>query len=205
MRIKVCGITTLNDALLACKAGADALGFVFAPEARKRNRYIAPDDARAIIAQLPPFITSVAVCVNESLEQLRQWLVFVDRVQLHGEESPDSYAAVADRAIKAVRVGQDFDITTLQAHPAAAFLLDACVSGERGGTGSQCDWTMARSVVEQVKRPVILAGGLTSDNVVEAIGAVRPAGVDVSGGVESEPGRKDPDKIREFIQNARRA
>ena len=205
MRIKVCGITNLNDALLACKAGADALGFVFAPEARKRNRYISPEDARSIIAQLPPFVTTVAVCVNEPLAQLREWLTFVDRVQLHGEEAPESYAPVAERAIKAVRIGAGFDPATLKAHPASAFLLDACVAGERGGTGVRCDWTAARDVVAASGRPVVLAGGLTPDNVVEAIISVRPAGVDVSGGVEAEPGRKDPVKIREFIQNAKRA
>ncbi|MDQ1256686.1 MAG: phosphoribosylanthranilate isomerase, partial [Candidatus Hydrogenedentes bacterium] len=159
--VKICGITNLDDALAACDAGADALGFVFAPEARKRNRYIAPDDARTIITQLPPFVTTVAVCVNEPVERLLEFLTFVDRVQLHGEESIEVCRAVAPRAIKAFRAGPDFDPRTMLDYPAAAYLLDAQVPGERGGTGETCDWDAARQVAA-LGRPLILEIGRAS-------------------------------------------
>src|SRR5690606_18345286 len=106
--VKICGITNLEDALAACEAGADALGFVFAEEARKRNRYIDPDGARKIVAKLPPFVTMVAVTVNASEVQLREYLSFMDRVQLHGEESPSLVAAIGARALKVFRPGPGF-------------------------------------------------------------------------------------------------
>ncbi|HEX71878.1 MAG TPA: phosphoribosylanthranilate isomerase [Candidatus Hydrogenedentes bacterium] len=204
MKIKICGITNAEDALAACEAGADALGFVFAPEARKRNRYIASEAAREIIAALPPFLVTVAVTVNEPLERLREYLQFVDRVQLHGEEPEEVCRAIAPRAIKAFRAGPGLDMAAMRQCPAGACLLDAAVSGERGGTGTVCDWDTARSAVDAGLR-IILAGGLTPENVGEAVRSVRPYAVDVSGGVESAPGKKDHEKIRQFIQNARSA
>ena len=148
MKIKICGITNAEDALAAWEAGADALGFVFAREARKRNRYIAPETAREIIAKLPPFLVTVAVTVNEPLERLREYLQFVDRVQLHGEEPAEVCRAIGPRAIKAFRAGPDLDMAAMRQCPAGACLLDAAVMGERGGTGKVCDWNTARSVVE---------------------------------------------------------
>lgn len=204
MKIKICGITNLEDALGACDAGADALGFVFAPEARKRSRYIAPEAAREIIAALPPFVVSVAVTVNEPLDRLQEYLQFVDRVQLHGEESETVCRALGTRAIKAFRAGPDLDIAAMRQCPAGACLLDAAMSGARGGTGMICDWDAAQRAVNTGLR-VILAGGLTPENVSEAVRRVRPYGVDVSGGVESGPGKKDYEKVRQFIQNARSA
>ncbi len=199
-KVKICGITNLDDALAACDAGADALGFIFAPEGKKRNRYIEPADACRIIAQLPPMVTTVAVCVNDAPERLLEYLTFVDCVQLHGEETPETCEAVAPRAIKAFRVGQDFDIQHMLTYPARANLVDAFVPDARGGTGKICDWERAREAVA-LDRPLILAGGLTPENVSEAVRIVQPYAVDTSGGVEAAPGKKDHERIRQFIQN----
>jgi phosphoribosylanthranilate isomerase len=201
-RIKICGITNREDALAACDAGADALGFNFAEEAKKRNRYIEPDAAREIIAELPPFVTTVAVCVNAPQAELEAYLRFVDFVQLHGEESAEDCNALAGRVIKAFRVGPGFDLAGMLAYRAAAFLLDAYVEGARGGTGKVFDWSTAVRA-KAFERPLILAGGLTPDNVAEAVRLVQPYAVDVAGGVESAPGKKDHELIRRFIRNAR--
>ncbi len=201
-KVKICGITCLEDALAACDAGADALGFVFAPEARKRNRYIEPDAAREIICQLPPFVTAVAVVVNEPIDRLLHYLGFVDRVQLHGEEDAALGAELPGRVIKAFHAGPAFTVEHMLRFPAGAYLLDASVPGERGGTGTTCDWGLAREAVATGK-PVILAGGLTPENVGEAVRAVRPYAVDVSGGVEAAPGKKDHERIRAFIHHAK--
>lgn len=201
MRVKICGITNLEDALAACDAGADALGFVFAPEAKARNRYIEPEQARAIIEKLPPFVTTVAVCVNEPTSRLLEYAKFCDRVQLCGEERAEDVARLPqDRVIKVLRAGPDFNLAAASSFPASAYLLDAACG--HGGAGAACDWTAARKAVDAGLR-VILAGGLTPDNVAEAVRAVRPYAVDTSGGVESAPGKKDHDKIRRFIANAK--
>lgn len=200
-KVKICGITRLEDALAACEAGADALGFNFAPEARRNNRYIAPEDARRIVAQLPPLVMAVAVCVNETTERLLEYLEFVDRVQLHGEETPEQCAPVAHRAIKVFRAGADFDPQAMLAYPTAAFMLDAQATA-RGGTGITCDWDMARRAAD-LGRPLILAGGLTPENVADAIRTVRPYAVDTASGVESATGIKDHERIRRFIHNTK--
>jgi phosphoribosylanthranilate isomerase len=201
-KVKICGITTLEDALAACEAGADALGFVFAPEAKQRNRYVGPEAARAIAEQLPPFVTTVAVCVNEPVARLLEYLEFVDYVQLCGEETPENCRPVASRAIKAFRAGAGFASETMLAYPAVAYLLDASVPGAHGGTGQTADWDAARRAVA-LGRPVILAGGLTPENVAAAVRAVRPYAVDASTGIESAPGRKDHERMRSFIKNAK--
>lgn len=202
-KIKICGITNLEDALAAVDAGADALGFVLAEEAKKRGRYVAPEAVAEIIAQMPPLVTTVAVCVNATPEALAHYLSFVDLVQLHGEESPESIA-VGHRAIKAFRTGPGVRLETLQRYAVRGWLLDAHVPGERGGTGAVSDWEFAKSAVA-LGRPVVLAGGLTPENVGAAVRAVRPYAVDVSGGVEAAPGKKDHERIREFIKHAREA
>jgi phosphoribosylanthranilate isomerase len=203
MRVKICGITNLEDALAACEAGADALGFVFAPEAKARNRYIDPSQARKIIEKLPPLVATVAVCVNEPPERLLGYADFFDRLQLCGEERAEDVAILRrERLIKVFHAGPDFDLASAIAFPASACLLDA--PGAHGGTGAACDWTAARKAVDAGLR-VILAGGLTPENVAEAVRAVRPYAVDTSGGVESAPGKKDHDRIRRFIENAKNA
>jgi len=204
-KVKICGITNLDDAIAACEAGADALGFVFAEEARKRNRYIDPKQAAAIIAQLPPFVTGVAVCVNAPISQLREYLSFAHMVQLCGEEAPEDYRAIADRALKVFHVGPGFKSEGMIAHPVRAYVLDADAHGAHGGTGATCDWEAAARAAATLEKLVILAGGLTPENVGEAVRIVRPYAVDTSGGVEASPGKKDHERIRQFIRNAKSA
>lgn len=203
-RVKICGIVTLEDALAACDAGADALGFNFAPEARARGRYIDPESAQALVRQLPPFVTTVAVSVNPSAAQVGEWLKFVDCVQFHGDESKAFVAAFGDRAIKAFRVSQGFEPGSMLDYTTRAYLLDASVPGFSGGSGQAFDWNIAREAVA-LGRPIILAGGLTPANVAEAVRTVRPAAVDTASGVESAPGKKDYERIRDFVRNAKNA
>lgn len=201
MRTKVCGITTLDDALAACAAGVDAIGFNFAEAAKSRGRYITPEAAERIVPMLPPFVTVVAVFVNPEPAEIERVLNFIDVVQLHGDEPPELCASVPTRVVKAFRAGPDFNPAVLDAYEVSAFLFDAAVPGEYGGTGVVCDWNAARAAVAMGK-PVILAGGLTPENVADAIAAVRPYGVDTAGGVESAPGKKDHERIRDFVRNA---
>ncbi len=203
MKIKICGITNRDDALAAIDAGADALGFNFADEARAKKRYIAPEEARRIAEELPPFVVTVAVTVNATAAQLHEFLLYMDRVQLHGEESPEFAADFGHRAIKALRIGPDFSPDAVNRYNVGSVLLDAFDAVARGGTGKTADWALARKTVEEARRPVLLAGGLTPENVTEAVRIVRPYGVDVSGGVEKEPGKKDHDKLRRFVREAK--
>lgn len=202
VRVKICGITNVGDALAAVEAGADALGFVFAEEGRARNRYIDLSAAALIVRELPPWVSTVGVCVNDSSETLRRYLDVVDFVQLHGEESVDVCATVADRAIKVFRVGPAFDVATMCAYPARAYLLDTYSTNARGGTGESFDWDVARQAVA-LGRPIVLAGGLTPENVGAAVAHAKPFAVDTSGGVEASPGKKDHERIRTFIRRAK--
>ncbi len=204
IRVKVCGITNLEDALVAALAGADALGFNFWP---RSPRYIAPRAAADIIAQLPPLVTSVAVVVDEPPAQVARLArrSGVRAVQLHGEESPQDVAALAAdgfAVLKAVRVGRDFRPQQLRSYVGVdAFLLDTEVKGRRGGTGKSFDWKKARAANRYGR--VLLAGGLTVENVGEAVAQARPYGVDVCSGVERRPGSKNHDLLREFIRRAK--
>lgn len=204
IRVKVCGITNLEDALVAALAGADALGFNFWP---RSPRYIAPRAAADIIAQLPPLVTPVAVVVDEPPAQVARLArrSGVRAVQLHGQESPQDVAALAAdgfAVLKAVRVGQDFRPQQLRSYVGVdAFLLDTEVKGRRGGTGKSFDWKKARAANRYGR--VLLAGGLTVENVGEAVAQARPYGVDVCSGVERRPGNKDHDLLREFIRRAK--
>lgn len=204
VRIKVCGITNLGDALAAADAGADALGFNFYPTS---PRYIEPEEAERIVAALPPFVTPVGVFVNESryVIQAVATRCSIRTVQLHGDELPGDVAALAPlEVIKAFLVGPRFRPQVVKNYKGcAAFLLDTEVHGHRGGTGKSFDWQAARRAKAYGR--VILAGGLAPDNVEQAITTVRPFGVDVCTGVERAPGKKDPRRLREFIQRARLA
>jgi phosphoribosylanthranilate isomerase len=200
-RVKICGIRTVDDARLAVELGAVALGFIFWPSS---PRYIEPAEAGAIVAALPPFVTTVGVFVNQPVEIVSHVAdqVNVGAIQLHGDEAVEDYADDAAgvsrgrRIIKAVAVANGRDcVPVVKAVPAAAtVLLDAHDPEKRGGTGQTIDWTQAASAARV--RPIILSGGLNADNVREAVAAVRPYAVDVSSGVESSPGVKDPDKLR---------
>jgi phosphoribosylanthranilate isomerase len=201
-KVKICGITNLEDALFAAEAGADALGFVFYT---KSPRYIAPDRAREIVLRLPPFVAKVGVFVNEELDLVKEIMAYchLDYAQLHGDEPPEQVAALAPRAIKAVRVRSAADVERLSAYRAAAYLLDAYHPTKPGGIGETWDWELAAAA----KRygPIILAGGLKPDNVAAAIGRVHPYAVDVSSGVEAAPGIKDHQMVWRFIRAAKGA
>lgn len=197
-RIKVCGITRLEDALLAAELGADALGFNFY---RPSPRYIAPEAARAIIQRLPPFVMPVGVFANEKdMDRIAAIAeeAGVGGIQLHGPQFPEVAAPPAGcLLIRAVAVGEDFKAESLAALKANAFLLDACHPQLMGGTGMQFDWKLARDADRY--GAIILAGGLNPGNVGRAMKEVRPYAVDVATGVESAPGKKDPALLRAFF------
>ncbi|PLX84814.1 MAG: phosphoribosylanthranilate isomerase [Desulfuromonas sp.] len=200
MKVKICGITNIDDALHACACGADALGFVFYGQS---PRCVSPVQTRSIVAALPPFVTTVGLFVNETPQIIRTIAADcgLDVIQLHGDEEPDECDFTPLRVIKALRVKDASSLVDQAAFETSALLLDAWVKDAYGGTGHTFNWQLAAEVANQ--RPVILAGGLTPDNVTEAVRQVRPYGVDVSSGVEEVPGRKDSGLVRQFIQKAK--
>jgi len=201
IKIKICGITNSEDACAAASLGANALGFIFVPGT---PRYIKPQAAARIISELPPFITTVGVFADASLEIVSETvrLCGLSAVQLHGSETPE-YCREIERAklIKAFRVKDRNSLSSIPEYKVSAYLLDTYVKGKKGGTGETFNWELAREAKEYGK--IIIAGGLTPENVAQAIQHVQPYAVDVSGGVESSPGKKDHAKIRAFIENAR--
>lgn len=203
IRIKICGMTNLEDALLAAELGADALGFIFYP---KSPRAIRPEAAREIIRQLPPFVLTVGVFVDEEQARVREIVAYagLDWLQLHGAESPGYCRAVGRRVIKGFRVKGEESLALLASYHGAvqAFLLDTYRPGTPGGTGETFDWELARRAKEH--GPIILAGGLTPDNVAQAIRQAQPAAVDVASGVEAAPGKKDPNKLKAFLEAVKR-
>ena len=201
-RVKICGITNLEDARHASMSGADALGFVFY---QGSPRFINPDLARRIIADLPPLVTTVGLFVNETPTRIREMVEFcgLNTVQLHGDEEPDQCNYPPCRVIKALRLRQQMDSGLFAAYRVSALLLDAYIPGQCGGTGQRCDWQQAADIAAQHR--VILAGGLNPENVAEAVRQVHPYGVDVSSGVEEKPGKKDPEKVARFIRMAKEA
>jgi phosphoribosylanthranilate isomerase len=202
VKVKIEGITTPEDAEMAIDAGADALGFVFYPPSPRSVDALV---AREIVRIIPPFVTSVGVFVNESVEHVRRVREEVGllAVQLHGDETPEMVRALGSWAIKAFRVGPDFSPGVIKSYGVSTFLLDAYRKGLPGGTGEIFDWDIA--IECKTLGRLILAGGLSPENVVEAVRKVHPYAVDVATGVESEPGRKDPSKVKAFIQAAKAA
>lgn len=203
VRSKICGITRIEDALAAAEAGADAIGFVFYA---KSPRAVDVRQARAIIAELPPFVTTVGLFVNASRCELSEILEVVplDLLQFHGDESPQDCAGHNRPWIKALRVRPGDDLQVACQHYAAAqgILLDTYVPGIPGGTGEAFDWSL---VPAGLNKPIILAGGLSPENVGQAIAQVRPYAVDVSGGVEQAKGVKDAAKIEAFVRAVKQA
>jgi phosphoribosylanthranilate isomerase len=201
VRVKICGITRLDDALDACRAGADALGFVFHP-ASPRN--IAPQTAAAIVARLPPFVTSVGLFVDADAAFVEAVLATanLDLLQFHGHETPAECGRFGKPYLKAVRVSPDTDLLEYAAtyKTARGLLLDAYVPGVAGGTGVAFDWGL---IPPELAGSIVLSGGLTPENVGEAVRRVRPWAVDVSSGVEAAKGVKDPHKVSRFIANAK--
>jgi phosphoribosylanthranilate isomerase len=203
VRVKICGITRLQDLHAACDAGADALGFVFF---EKSPRHLTIAAAAALVREVPPFVQSVGLFVNADPAFIAAVLqaVPLDLLQFHGDETPAECARFGRPYIKAVRVKPDTDLLKCAADFDAArgLLLDAFVPGVPGGTGERFDWGL---VPANLPKPVILSGGLTLDNVAEAVRTVRPWAVDVSSGVEAAKGIKDAHKIARFIAKAKEA
>lgn len=199
-RVKICGITCLEDAYAAVEAGADALGFVFAESPRR----ISPAAAASIISRLPPFVTTVGLVVDEDPSDLLDECP-LDMIQFHGDEPPELVARIGRRSIKAFRIRTRRDLEQMRLYPSAsAHLLDAYHPQLRGGTGVALDWQDLSAAIEPGPA-LIIAGGLTHDNVAECVRLLRPYAVDVSSGVERAPGRKDPDLVRRFIAAAKSA
>jgi phosphoribosylanthranilate isomerase len=205
--VKVCGITTPEDGLLAAEAGADAVGFVFHPMSPRR---VEPARAAAIADALPPLVARVGVFVDATRDEMTRVAdeVGLDVLQLHGDEPPEALEGLPRRALKAVRVGAGFNPEdALRYRAAAGVLVDTRLADQTarpGGTGTAFDWTLVGGLRDQVGF-LMLAGGLTPDNVAEAIAEVRPHAVDVSSGVERLPGRKEPARVKAFVEAVRAA
>lgn len=200
-RVKICGITREEDALAAVAAGADAIGLVFYPPS---PRHVTPEQAGRITRRLPPFVTVVGLFVNADAETIAQSVAAgrVNLLQFHGQECPDYCAQHGLPWLKAVRMKEDLDLDKAAADyaGAAALLLDAYRPGVPGGTGETFDWAR---IPGHLAERIVLAGGLNPDNVAEAVRTVHPYAVDVSGGVEAEPGIKDPARIASFMRGVR--
>lgn len=204
LKVKICGLTNLEDALAAAEGGADAVGFVLY---RKSPRYVEPNIVRAIVRALPPLVLPVGVFVNESVEGVRDTMdsCGLALAQLHGDE-PSAYCEQVGRPIlKALRVRDGISALAIAEYQGRAgvrgFVLDAFSDQAYGGTGTLADWSLAGEIAKTCR--ILLAGGLTPENVADAVKTVRPYGVDVSSGVESSPGKKDHGRMRAFLQAAR--
>ena len=201
VKVKICGMTNLKDALLAAENGADAVGFIFYKES---PRSISQKDVKEIVDQLPPFVETVGVFVNETSDKVNRIAeqCRLTSVQLHGNESPAFCRRIKGRVVKAFRVKDAKSLEGISSYDVNGFLLDSYNDGGRGGTGQVFDWNLALRAKKQ--GPVILAGGLNPYNVYTAIHRVKPYGVDVCSGVEKSAGVKDPQKISEFIRAVRK-
>ena len=197
VRVKVCGITNLEDASKVVYYGASAVGFIFT---KKSPRYISPSKARKIIESLPPFVVPVGVFLDQSERAVKDICKFtrIRTVQFHGEEKPVYCKRFADfKVIKAFRIGEYFPEDYIRKYKVDAYLFDTLVDGAQVGTGKAFNWSMLRN--KKIERPFILSGGLNDQNVREALDVVTPYAVDVCSGIEKSPGIKDPRRIRGFF------
>lgn len=207
VKVKICGVTNLEDAVDALECGADMLGFNFY---EKSPRYILPDAARHIISQLPDSILGIGVFVNGSVSHILEIeeIGGLNAIQLHGDETSEFVSKLRQRTnaeiIKAVRVADDFVAADVLSYGSDAILLDAYSPLERGGTGESFEWNKAVDTSRYVTK-LFLAGGLRPENVADAVRTVRPYAVDVASGVESAPGKKDMKKVEAFVRNAKNA
>jgi phosphoribosylanthranilate isomerase len=201
VKVKICGITRVEDALAAVRLGADALGFNFWPRSK---RYLPPAEARGIVRRLPAFVTAVGVFVDPTRDEVLRaaGASGVAVAQLHGDETPAFCASLPLPVLKGVRLAGPHDLAQLAAYEVLGFLLDAPGAGY-GGSGTTCDWPLAAAVAREL--PVVLAGGLTPENVADAVRTVRPWAVDVASGVEAAPGVKDAERMRRFVERAKEA
>ena len=200
VKVKICGMTNLKDVKVAVDGGVDAVGFIFY---KKSPRSVTMQAVREIILELPPFVDSVGVFVNETAEQINKIADHckLDRVQLHGDESPAFCKKIRRRVIKAIRVKDIQSLKKLSDYSVSSFLLDTFSEDQYGGTGKVFDWNLAYPAKKY--GPIILAGGLTPINVRQAIQRIKPYGVDVCSGVESQPGIKDHKKMKAFLKNVK--
>jgi phosphoribosylanthranilate isomerase len=201
-KIKICGITNIDDALLSVRLGADMIGFNFYENS---PRYIEPSEAASIIQRLNGSVEKVGIFVNETVGRLREIveLARLDAVQLHGDESPVYVGELAGvKVIKAFRIDKDFNLTQLERFDVDAVLVDAYSADEFGGTGKTCDWTTAKKIAEKFPN-MFLSGGLSAENVAAAVKQVKPYAVDACSLLETEKGKKDASKLEEFIAAAR--
>ena len=200
VKVKICGMTNLKDVKVAVDGGVDAVGFIFY---KKSPRSVTMQVVREIVLELPPFVDSVGVFVNETAEQINKIADHckLDRVQLHGDESPAFCKKIRRRVIKAIRVKDIQSLKKLSDYPVSSFLLDTFSEDKYGGTGKVFDWNLAYPAKKY--GPIILAGGLTPINVRQAIQRIQPYGVDVCSGVESQPGIKDHKKMQAFLKNVK--
>ena len=201
--VKICGITSEADALAAAEAGADAIGLMFYEGS---PRHVTLEQAKAISAALPPHVMRVGVFVNAEEALVHQALTecMLNILQFHGDETPEECSRYPVMTLKAFRVQGEETLAQLEAYPSAGYLLDAYVKDALGGTGATFNWDLAVRA-QEFGKPIFLAGGLTPENVAEAVRKVQPFGVDVSSGVESEPGRKDAEQMRTFVAAAKGA
>jgi phosphoribosylanthranilate isomerase len=211
-KVKICGVTNLEDAVYAAECGADAIGFIFY---QKSPRFIERKTAKEIIRNLPPFITPVGVFVNHDIEDVIKTVheCRLNTAQLHGDESSDYCSKIplsspfskggvgGIKVIKAIRVESENSLKKMTGYGVSAFLLDSYSENSYGGTGKTFNWELALKAKEYGR--IILSGGLTKDNIKDAIEKVRPYGVDVSSGVEEMVGKKDKEKVREFIKRVK--
>ena len=200
VKVKVCGMTSLKDALNAVEGGADAVGFIFY---KKSPRSVTMKTVREIVLELPPFVDTVGVFVDETAEQINKIADYcnLDIIQLHGDESPTFCKKIRRKVIKAFRIKDMQSVKKISNFQVSGFLLDTFSENLHGGTGKVFDWNLA--LPAKKFGPVIMAGGLTPNNVQQAVRQIRPYGVDVCSGVESEPGIKDHKKVRAFLNNAK--
>jgi phosphoribosylanthranilate isomerase len=201
VKVKICGITSAADALAAVEAGADLLGFMFYASS---PRNVSLRTAAEIARQLPPFVVKVGVFVNADEDLVTRAIgdCGLNLLQFHGDEPPEYCAQFGLMSMKAFRIRDVESLTALPAYPTEAWLLDAFVKGKPGGTGEKFNWDLALEA-KKFGKPIFLAGGLTPGNVAAAVKKVQPYAVDVSSGVEASPGKKDPAKVKAFIQAAK--
>lgn len=199
--VKICGITSAADALAAAAAGADALGFMFYEPS---PRHVTISQAAEIIRQLPPFIIKTGVFVNAPADFVTRAIheCSLNLLQFHGEETPAYCTQFGVMSMKAFRIRDAESLQALKDYPTDAWLLDAYTPGKRGGTGEKFNWDLAIEA-RKLGRPIFLAGGLTPENVGEAVRKISPYAVDVSSGVEMAPGKKDAEKVQNFIRAAK--
>ena len=199
VKIKICGITNFEDASMAVRLGANALGFIFAPS----PRLIKPERARDIIKEIPPFVKSVGVFVDEDPIIIREIIQFcgIDLIQFHGSETPDTCGEFIPRAIKAVRIRDDSNPGSIEFYrgKVRALLLDTFSEERAGGTGRSFDWDLAIRI-RGIGIPIILAGGLGPHNIEDAISRVKPYAVDVNSGIEESPGKKNHGLMKDFFE-----